>query len=45
MGPTAWRLVEGLTTVHCKELACYGMLHRTYDLHALVNTIMNLCVS
>jgi hypothetical protein len=30
--PQAWRLGGGLTVPHCKEPACYEMLHRASDL-------------
>jgi hypothetical protein len=31
-GPSARALGGGLTAFHCKELACYEMLHRASDL-------------
>jgi ABC-type Fe3+ transport system permease subunit len=31
-GTPAWGLGEGLTTPHCKEPACYKILHRAWNL-------------
>jgi hypothetical protein len=36
--PPAWGLVEGLTTLHHKETACYEMLHMASDLDGLFET-------
>jgi hypothetical protein len=36
-GPPAWELGEGLTTPHCKNLACYKMLHRASEWNNLHN--------
>jgi len=44
IGPPAWGLVEGITPPHCKKTAPYEMLHRSSDLHALVNTVMDIRV-